>query len=107
MKTNFPRLAEYREVKAMGAPWASVETIDSAQMRIGYSSLFTTVRLVRSTPGYEPAGSMARWTDGYWGVRYELDNAIHGHRFNLESGHADALARFNRLAATAAEQTAA
>lgn len=57
----------------------------------------TNVDLARVSPGYEPAGSVARWTDGGWSVRY-FDGAYHGRRFRIEN-EADARAYFARLTA--------
>lgn len=46
------------------------------------SKVRANVRLVRVTAGYEPAGSMARWTDGYYAVRWnDHTNAIQGRRY--------------------------
>jgi hypothetical protein len=37
-------------------------------------------QLVSATAGYEPAGSMARWTNGYYGVWFHVDGARNGRR---------------------------
>lgn len=34
--------------------------------------------------GYEPAGSMARWTDERWSVLFMSDGATHGRSFSTE-----------------------
>jgi hypothetical protein len=39
------------------------------------SILFT---LVHATAGYEPAGSMARWTNESWGACYQLKDGTQG-----------------------------
>jgi hypothetical protein len=44
-----------------------------------------TYRLVRSSPGFEPAGSCARWTNGYFAIRFEVGGAIHGRQFKTET----------------------
>lgn len=51
---------------------------------------FGNVELVRSTEGYECAGSAARWTDPYYAVRFRLDGAEHGQRY---APHGDGLAQ--------------
>jgi hypothetical protein len=58
------------------------------------------VRLLKSTAGYEMAGSCARWTDGYYAVRWNrVDGSIHGGRYKTL---AEAVAHFDRVTGMAA-----
>ena len=43
-----------------------------------------TYRLWQVGAGWETAGSVARWTDGYWAVLFDMDGASHGRRFRDE-----------------------
>jgi len=63
------RLAEYGAIKG--------ETISKREV-IRTEGKY---RLEYITSGWEPAGAMARWTDGYWAVRFDCDGAVHGRRF--------------------------
>ena len=49
----------------------------------------TEYRLVHSTPGYECAGSMARWTDERYAVNFDMDGSIHGRSFLDEQAARD------------------
>ena len=40
--------------------------------------------LSHHTEGFEPAGSMARWTQEKWTVRFYLDGSYHGRQFDTE-----------------------
>lgn len=68
----YPRLAEYGQIK--DAPRSKVTVIDRRYVE----SKRREYRLEHGTAGYEPAGSIARWTDEYWAVRFDLDGARHG-----------------------------
>lgn len=39
------------------------------------------IRLVAVNAGWAIAGSMLRWDNGYFGVRFEMDGSTHGRRF--------------------------
>jgi len=56
------------------------------------------VRLVWSSPGFERAGSMMRWTNGFWAVQWERDGCTYGARY-LPDGEGETKARehFARL----------
>ena len=87
------KLAEYRDIE--GQSRAERVVLETAPMRIGYSSLTTPLELARVSPGWECAGSVARWTDGYWSVRWQDDRGSYqGRMFNLETGEAEARALF-------------
>lgn len=83
------RLAEYRDITPETR--CQVTQLDArpcARLR------GATVRLVHATPGWEPAGSMARWTDGFYAVWWDQFNARQGRRYQTE---AEARAHFTRL----------
>lgn len=40
-----------------------------------------TYRLVSVSAGFEPAGAVAKWTNGYYAVLYEMGGARHGQQF--------------------------
>lgn len=54
------------------------------------------VDLVACPAGWACAGSVMRWDNGWYGIRYWIDGSIHGRRFREFS---DALAAFNALPA--------
>jgi hypothetical protein len=57
--------------------------------------LKTKVMLIHSSKGYEMAGSCARWTNGYYAVRWNRpDGTIHGGRYKTLK---DAVAHFDRV----------
>lgn len=59
------------------------------------AKLKAMVRLIRSSKGYEMAGSCARWTDGYYAVRWNRpDGSIHGGRYLTLK---EAVAHFDRV----------
>ena len=86
-------LAEYGSFAA--SERAIVETIAAAHA----SRLRAAVSLLWSSPGFEVAGSVARWTNGYWAIRWtSADGAIMGQRYpNNAEGEAQARAHFERL----------
>jgi hypothetical protein len=57
------------------------------------------VRLEWSSPGWEIAGSMLRWTNGYWACRWtDRNGCTQGQRYkNDDEGRAKARAHFDRL----------
>lgn len=74
-------LSEYRDARR--EDMAVVETKDTRYS--AHPAIRSTVHLVRSSPGWEIAGSMLRWTNGYYGVLYTAtDGATHGRRFLYE-----------------------
>lgn len=74
---NMPATAEY------GSPLFEANKAVVELRAEKYSSkLRTKVRLIKSSKGYEMAGSCARWTDGYYAVRWNRpDGSIHGGRY--------------------------
>ena len=86
-------LAEYGSFAA--SERAIIETIAAAHA----SRLRAAVSLLWSSPGFEVAGSVARWTNGYWAVRWtSVDGAIMGQRYpNNAEGEGRARAHFQRL----------
>ncbi|MCW2240746.1 hypothetical protein [Azospirillum canadense] len=74
-------LCEYRDARR--EDMAIVETL--ASKHSDQPAIRSTVTLLWSSPGWEIAGSMLRWTNGYYGVRFTAnDGAIHGRRFQSE-----------------------
>ena len=74
-------LSEYRDARR--EDMAVVETKDTRYST--HPAIRSTVRLVWSSPGWECAGSMMRWTNGFYGVLYTAsDGATHGRRFLYE-----------------------
>lgn len=70
---------------------AEVTLVDKA---VGAMHGFPAVRLVHSTQGFEPAGSMVRWTEAKWSVLWDArDGGIHGRGFR-EADEAGARALF-------------
>ncbi len=69
-------------------------TLAEAPMTRGGMAGRTMVRLVSRTAGYEPAGSLARWTDGGFSVLFDMGGAQHGNSYRDE---AKARARFAEL----------
>ena len=67
-------LAEYGEVERNGWPYSKTTVLESRQHDGREYTLGS------ATAGYERAGSMMRWTDSYYYVRYMLDGAINGRR---------------------------
>jgi len=92
-------IAEYGSFAA--SELAIVETIAEAPS----SRLLAAVSLLWSSPGFEVAGSVARWTNGYWAVRWtRSDGAVMGQRYrNNEEGEIHARAHFERLTSTRAQ----
>lgn len=82
MKTTeatWPRVAEYGEVERTKAPRSNVTVIEESPGRRLHRE--PMVRLVQATEGYEPAGSMMRWTGAFFGVWWDSDGARHGARY--------------------------
>jgi hypothetical protein len=86
------KLAEYRDVNDGNRSKSSI--LNHANP----NKVRSTVYLRYVAHGYEPAGSVARWTDGYYSVRFLLDSAFHGQRYALtKTGLEQAQAHFDRL----------
>ncbi len=87
------KVAEYASVDALVRP----EVVDTRTVSVGRKP--RTYELVRCGPGWEPAGSMARWTDGYHAVRFYAGGSTHGLRFVLTpKGESDARALLEKWA---------
>ena len=85
-------LAEYRELNDSNR--AVVTILDKGPADGKYNMLV----LYASTPGFEPAGSVARWTNGAYGVRYYYNGAFYGQRYKPdEVGLEKARAHFDRM----------
>ena len=74
------KLAEYKDVNSSNR--SSITTLHKS-----YSSkVRADVSLVHASSGYEPAGSVARWTDGYYAVRWtDCTGSIQGRRYRLDN----------------------
>lgn len=60
------------------APWSREIKIAEAPSRL----LSTRkIRVVEITEGWTPAGSLARWQDARYGVRFNEDGCLHGRQF--------------------------
>lgn len=81
-------LAEYGDISPDDP--RPVETV--LDTKLGWGR--TQVRLVAITAGWAIAGSVLRWDNGCFAVRYEFDGALHGCRYATFD---EALARFNRI----------
>jgi hypothetical protein len=80
------------------------EIVEEALPRPGMSgrgSIHGNIRLVWSSPGFEIAGSVMIWTNGYWAVWYSrVDGTCHGRRYRPDAeGEAKAHAHFRQLTA--------
>ncbi|HJU19322.1 MAG TPA: hypothetical protein VJ770_22945 [Stellaceae bacterium] len=78
------------------------EIVEDAPPRAGLpgrGSIHGNIRLVWSSPGFEIAGSVMIWTNGYWAVWYaSVDGTRHGRRYRPDArGEAEARAHFRRL----------
>lgn len=82
-------LAEYGEITD-DDPRPEVTVLDERWCK----TLRTQVRLIAATAGWAIAGSVLRWDNGYFAIRYTFDGAIHGRRFKTFE---EALAAFNKL----------
>jgi hypothetical protein len=81
-------LAEYADISA-DDPRPAETVLDT---KLGWGR--TNVRLVAVTAGWAIAGSMLRWDNGCFAVRYEIDGALHGSRYATFD---QALAHFERI----------
>ena len=59
------------------------------------------VQLVRSSPGFETAGSCARWTNGFYAVWFYVGGSRNGRQYRLDD-ETSARAHFARLTETEA-----
>jgi hypothetical protein len=87
-----------------GENYAIREIIEEAPPRPGMpgrGSIHGNIRLVWSSPGFETAGSVMTWTNGYWAVWYVLyDGTRHGRRYQSDAdGEMKARAHYRRLTA--------
>jgi hypothetical protein len=95
-------MAEYPEIAECGSqPGAPVSLRAVVEARAGKDG--REYRLEQASEGYESAGSMMRWTDGYWAVSFDFEGARHGRRFKEE---ADARTLFDQWAPPAADLAA-
>ena len=77
---------------------SQVETIAKAFA----AAVRAEVALQFATPGFECAGSCARWTNGYWAVRWHQWGAIQGRRYSpTDQGETEARVHYARLTAPA------
>jgi hypothetical protein len=111
MTENYPAPREIPPgkilIKECGDPTVSQnlairEIIEEAPPRAGMpgrGSIRGNIRLVWSSPGFEIAGSVMIWTNGYWAVRYvRTDGTRHGQSYRPDAdGEAEARAHFQRL----------
>lgn len=81
-------LAEYGDISA-DEPRPAETVLDT---KLGWGR--TTVRLVAVTAGWAIAGSVLRWDNGCFAVRYEIDGALHGSRYATFDQAAE---HFNRI----------
>ena len=70
------------------APWSREIKITEAPSKLLASRI---IRVVELTEGWTPAGSMARWQEARFGVRFNENGCLHGRQFKTE---AEALACF-------------
>jgi hypothetical protein len=100
--TNAPEPREIPAGKVLLAEYAEVNESNSARTEVmasgKHARLGMEVKLIYSTPGFEPAGSCARWTNGYWAVRFQLEGATHGQRYK-PADEAEAREHFARMTA--------
>ena len=88
-----PAVAENRPIR---------EIVEEAPPRPGMpgrGSIHGNIRLVWSSPGFEVAGSVMIWTNGYWAVWYSrVDGTHHGRCYRPDAeGEAEARAHFRQL----------
>ena len=81
-------LAEYGDISA-DEPRPKETVLDS---KLGWGR--TTVKLAAVTAGWAIAGSMLRWDNGCFAVRYEIDGVLHGSRY---ADFDQALEHFDRI----------
>lgn len=79
---TWPKITEYAAIKNAPRSHKTVMKI------VGKYTLH------HATAGYEPAGSMARWTKEYYAVVFTLDGAEHGQRFRTAQEAYDLLNRW-------------
>jgi hypothetical protein len=56
------------------------------------------VELAKVSEGWACAGSVARWDNAHWSVRFMRDNAYHGQRYKIEDAN-KARVHFDRITA--------
>lgn len=80
-----PAPREIPEGKILLCEYSDVNDSNRAQLEVleerHVPSKRRTYRLVRCSAGFTTAGSVARWTNGYYAVWFELQGARHGQQF--------------------------
>jgi len=100
--TNLPNVHEFdREIPAGKVLLAEYGQLTPTDRRAGYEVIDAKtgwgrhqVKLVACTAGWAIAGSVLRWDNGYYAVRWQIDGATHGSRY---ASFDEALAHFNRI----------
>lgn len=93
MATNIGSMIEYAQIPADSS--TRVDQIAQGVMKQFRRDCY----LIHSTEGYEPAGSMARWTNEYYAVIfYDASGSRNGRRFKA-SDKAQAEALFSKWTA--------
>lgn len=80
-------VSEYRAV-GNNAPWSKEIKINEAPSKLSARRL---IRVVELTEGWTPAGSLARWQEQRFAVRFNEDGCLHGRQFKTQE---EALATF-------------
>lgn len=70
-------VSEYRAI-GNNAPWSKETVIETAPSKL---TARRTIRLVEISEGWTPAGSLARWQEARYGVRFNEDGCLHGRQF--------------------------
>lgn len=60
------------------APWSKESVIETASSKLSPKRI---IRLVEISEGWTPAGSLARWQEARYGVRFNEDGCLHGRQF--------------------------
>lgn len=89
-------VVEYSQV---GDNWSHTTTLAKGTRHYGYKDdLVHEYTLSHRSPGYESAGSMARWTDERWSVLFVCDGATHGRSFSTEQAAREHFERVTQAA---------
>lgn len=99
---NYPAQREIPAGKILLAEYGSYGAADRAQISNVIERFSKQVRatvcLMWSSPGFEPAGSVARWTNGFWAVRWHDGSAYQGRRYSpTDDGETKAREHLARL----------
>jgi hypothetical protein len=85
------RIAEYGAIRGQALAQRTVlGTAFNPRLRRTYT-------LTQVDAGWEPAGSMARWTDGYYSVTFELDGSRNGRRFTTQQEAVETFLRWSEV----------